>query len=222
MLRRTLIISSRCLVGLFAVGYLLIHVGISPAKAALTTQQVNQFLADPTALLTQNPNGGGKLVTQVRDLMLSEPCTPSPTAPRSAACQQALASIIGLLANSTDAQKTAIGTGLADAAQLMVPTNPTLAADIQTALATNGDKLALEAYQTTVGNQAIGSAGGGGGGTANAAYETLTNTGGGGGGGLTTSAGTGTTSFGLTSGGSVSGSTGSGTTTVLQTTVSTQ
>ena len=178
--------------GLTAVAYLLILPAVSPAVAAqLTSQQVGQFLADPSALLKANPNGGGKLVAQIRDLMLSDP--------------QVLAPIIALLANATDAQKSAIGTGLGDAAQTLVTTNPLLATQIQTALAANGDKLAVAAYQTTVGNEAIGAAGGGGGGAGAAAYQTLTNTGGGGGGGLST--GPSTTSsagIGLTGSGSVS------------------
>lgn len=190
-------------VSLVAAGYLATLAGVSPAAAAqISSQQITQFLANPSELLKGNPNGGGRLVQQIRDLMMSEPCM---TSAGSAACQQTLAAIIGLLKGATDAQKTAIGTGLADAAQLVVGTNPTLATDIQTALAASGDKLATEAYQTTVGNTAIGAAGGGGGGSNAAAYETLTNTGGGGGGGLSTGpTGTGTAGFGLTSGGSVS------------------
>jgi hypothetical protein len=197
MYRRSLTFFFRFLVSLTAVGYLLILPAVSPAVAAqLTSQQVGQFLADPSALL--KPQNSGKLVSQIRDLMLSDP--------------QVLAPIIALLANATDAQKSAIGTGLGDAAQALVITNPLLATQIQTALAANGDKIAVAAYQTTVGNEAIGAGGGGGGGAA--AYQTLTNTGGGGGGGLST--GPSTTSsagIGLTGSGNVSNGSGSGTST---------
>jgi hypothetical protein len=210
MYRRSLTLLFRSLASLVAVGYLVIHPGVSPAYAAqLTTQQVGQFVADPGGLLKANPNGGGRLISQIRDLMLSDTCLPAPATPRLASCQDVLTAIIGLLANATDAQKSAIGTGLGEAAQSMETTNPTLANDIQTALAKNGDKFALEAYQTTVGNQAIGAAGGGAGA---AAYQTLTNTGGGGGGGLSTPPATGTGGIGLT-GGSVTGSSGNTTTT---------
>jgi len=210
MYRRSLSLFFRSLVSLVAVGYLVILPAVSPAVAAqLTSQQVGQFLADPSALLKANPTGGGKLVSQIRDLMLSDP--------------QVLAPIIALLANATDAQKSAIGTGLGDAAQTLVTTNPLLANQIQTALAANGDKLALAAYQTTVGSQEIGAAGGGGGAGA-AAYQTLTNTGGGGGGGLSTGpTGTNSSGIGLTGSGSVSnGTTGSGTTTNAASNVSVQ
>jgi hypothetical protein len=208
MYRRSLGLFFRCFVSLVAVGYLVIHPGVSPAVAAqLTSQQVSQFLADPSALLKTNPTGGGKLISQIRDLMLSDP--------------QVLTPIIALLANANDAQKSAIGTGLGDAAQTLVTTNPLLANQIQTALAANGDKLALAAYQTTVGNEAIGAAGGGGAGAA--AYQTLTTTGGGGGGGLST--GPSTTSsagIGLTGSGSVSTGTGTTATTTAAAAVSPQ
>jgi hypothetical protein len=204
------------LVSLVAVGFLVIHPGVSPAVAAqLTTQQVGQFVADPSALLKANPNGGGRLVSQIRDLMLSDTCLPSPAAPRLASCQDVLTAIIGLLGTANDAQKSAIGTGLGEAAQALLPTNPTLSNDLQTALAKNGDKFALEAYQTTVGSQAIGAAGGGAGGAGNAAYQTLTNTGGGGGGGFFQPGGTGTASAGI-SGGTVSAAGSTTTNTVTQ------
>ena len=205
MYRPSLISCSRSVASLAVVGYLVMYPGYSPAVAAqLTSQQVNQFVADPSAMLKANPEGGGRLVARIRDLMLSDSCLPAPAAPRLPECQQALSAITTLLANANDAQKAAIGTGLGEAAQSLVATNPTLANDIQTALAQVGDKLALEAYQTTVGNQAIAAAGGGGGGANAAAYQTLTNTGGGGGGGLQNSQGVGSASFGI-SGGSVSG-----------------
>jgi hypothetical protein len=213
MYRRSLSLLFRSLVSLVAVGYLVIHPGVSPAVAAqLTSQQVSQFLADPSALLNANP---ARMSSQIRDLMLSDTCIPAPASPVPPTCEQVLTAVIGLLAKANDAQKRAIGTALADAAHALItapdPTrvNPTLANEIQTMLAANGDKLAVEAYQTTVGDQAIGAGGGGGAGAA--AYQTLTNTGGGGGGGLATGpTATGTSGIGLTGSGSVSnGSNGS-------------
>lgn len=205
MYRRSLVMSFRAVTSLIATGFILSHVGMSPAVAAqLSTTQVSQFVADPSALLKANPNGGGRLVSQIRDLILSDACLPAPAAPRLPACQQALSAITTLLGSANDAQKSAIGIGLGEAAQAVVTTNPTLANDIQTALAQVGDKIALESYQTTVGNQAIAAAGGGGGGGGNnAAYQTLTNTGGGGGGGLQNSQGQNSQGFSI-SGGSVS------------------
>jgi hypothetical protein len=126
---------------------------------------------------------------------------------------------MALLANANDAQKTAIGTGLGEAAQAMVTTNPTLANDIQTAVAGSDVPLVVAAYQTTVGNLPIAAAGAGAG-AGNAAYQTEVNTGpGGGGGGQGQGAtATGTSSVGLTGGGSVSG----GTTTTTTAAVSPQ
>jgi hypothetical protein len=222
MLRRSSMLFLRSLVSLVAAGYLLIHPGVSPAAAAqLTSQQVSQFLADPSVILKANPNGGGKLVSAIRDLMMSDACLPSPVAPQLASCEQVLKAIIALLANANEAQQMAIGSGLGQAAQSMVTTNPTLANDIQTALAASGVKVAVAAYQTTVGNLPIASAGGGaGGGGGNAAYQTEVNTGGGGGGGIQNSTGTGSAGFGLTGGGSVSGTGSSGSTTVTSAPVS--
>ena len=160
MYRRSLTLFFRTVASLVAVGFLVIQPGVSPADAAVTTQQASQFVADPGGLLKANPNGGGRLITQIRDLMLSDPCQPS--AVSLASCHDILAAIIGLLGTANDAQKSAVGTGLAEAAQALQTTYPLLSNDIQTALAKNGDKLALEAYQTTVGTQAIGAAGGGG------------------------------------------------------------
>jgi DNA-binding ferritin-like protein (Dps family) len=209
---RSLMLVFRFLVGLIAAGFLLIPPDVSPAHAqqppTQQTSPVNQFLSDPSALLKANPNGGGRLVSAIRDLLLSSSCA-------SACQQQVLNSIIGLLANANVAQKTAIGTALADVAQALVTTNPTFANAIQTAVAQSGVQEAIAAYQTTVGNLPIGAAGGGGGPGA-AAYQTLTTTGGGGGGGGATGGGGGggAAGFGLTGGGSVSGG---GTTTTTTT-----
>ena len=52
---------------------LLIHSGSVPTQAAqLSPQEISQFLANPSGLLTSNPDGGGRLVSTVRDLVLSD------------------------------------------------------------------------------------------------------------------------------------------------------
>ena len=218
-MRRLLSVSFfRSLASLVAAAYLLINPGILPAVAApATQQQVNDFLSDTSALLKANLLGGGKLVSAIRDLMMSDVCQPSTVQARVESCQQLLTAVIGLLANANEAQQSAIGSGLGQAAQSMASTNPVLAAQLQAALAASGSKMAVASYQTTVGNLPIASTGGGGGGEAS--YQTEQNTGGGaGGGGATGPTGTGTQSVGLTSGGSVSG--GTSTTTAATTPVS--
>lgn len=172
MYRRSLRFVLRSLMSLAAAGYVLAQLGGSPAVAALTQQQVNQFLNNPSAILTANSQGGVKLTTAIRDLMLADPT--------------ALQTVIGLLANANAAQQEAIGMGLGQAAQVLATTNPTAAAAIQTAVAASELKLVVEAYQTEVGTLPIGAAGGGGGetgGAANAGLSLSAATAGGGGGG---------------------------------------
>lgn len=193
MYRRSLTYFFRTLVSLMAVGYLLVHPGVSPAAAAqLTPQQISQFLANPSALLAEHPNGGGRLVSRIRDLLLSDPAT--------------LPAIIALLANANDAQQSAIGSGLGQAARALA-NNPALTNQIQTALAGSGSKLAVASYSLTTGNVQIGAAGGGGvggGGPVNGGAPG--GSGGGGGAGQGGSTGTGSGGgLGLSGGGSVTG-----------------
>jgi hypothetical protein len=170
---RSLRLVLRSLMSLITAGYVLAQLGGSLAVAALTQQQVTQFLNNPSAILTANPQGGGKLISAIRDLMLADPT--------------ALQTVIGLLANANAAQQQAIGMGLGQAAKVLTSTNPAAAAEIQKAVAASGIRLTVEAYQTEVGSEPIGAAGGGGGeaGGAGNAGLSLSNatTGGGGGGG---------------------------------------
>lgn len=116
MYRRSLRFVLRSLMSLIAAGYVLAQLGGSPAVAALTQQQVNQFLNNPSAILSANTQGGAKLTAAIRDLMLADPT--------------ALQSVIGLLANANAAQQQAIGMGLGQAAQALASTNPAAAAAI--------------------------------------------------------------------------------------------
>ena len=42
-------------------------------RQALPADTVQQFLANPSALLSQFPNGGPQMITKVRDLAASDP-----------------------------------------------------------------------------------------------------------------------------------------------------
>src|SRR5262245_38753875 len=75
-------------------------------RQALPAQTVNAFLASPGSLMQQFPSGGGGMITQVRDLVASNPA--------------ALPAVMGLLANANPDQKSAIGSGLGQAARLCV------------------------------------------------------------------------------------------------------
>jgi hypothetical protein len=136
---------------------------VSPATAAvyssqqaLPAQTVQQFLADPAALLTQYPNGGPALIVQVRNLAASDPAT--------------LTALVGLLASANSDQATAIGTGLGQVAQMAVRTDQSYANDIQVAVVTSRSDPALASFKAVVGGDiqlaatsgGVGGSGGGG------------------------------------------------------------
>jgi hypothetical protein len=127
--------------------------------ATLTQQQISQFQANPAAALAQYR--GPELVSFIRDLILTDPAT--------------LNSIMGTVPTATPEQQTATGTGLGQAAQALVRTNPAVATLIQQALVACGSGLqqpggrspcenAVLAYAGVTGNVATAAAGGGGGG----------------------------------------------------------
>jgi FecR protein len=104
---------------------------LSPAAAAvyspqraLPAQTIQEFLANPTALLAQYPDGGGRLIARVRDLAASDPST--------------LSALIGLLATANSDQAIAIGTGLGQTALMAVKTDQAYANEIQEAIANAG------------------------------------------------------------------------------------
>ena len=101
---------------------------LSPAAAAvyspqqaLSAQTIQDFLANPRALLTQYPDGGPQMISRVRDLAASDPST--------------LNAIVGLLATANAMQSTAIGTGLGQVALMAVRTDQAYANQIQEAIA---------------------------------------------------------------------------------------
>lgn len=122
-------------------------------QQALPANTIQQFLANPSTLLTQFPNGGPDLIKEVRDLAASDPKT--------------LNALIGLLASANPDQAGAIGTGLGQAAELAVPVDPTYADQIQTAVVAANSNFALVAFSAVVGGDiklAAATGGGGGGG----------------------------------------------------------
>ena len=90
-------------------------------QQALPAQTIQQFLADPAALLAQYPNGGPQLIARVRDLAASDSAT--------------LNALIGLLATANPNQSTAIGTALGQVALMAVKTDQAYANQIQEAIA---------------------------------------------------------------------------------------
>jgi hypothetical protein len=128
---------------------------VNPPGQVLSTQAIQQFLANPDALLTQYPNGGPDLIKAVQDLAGSDPAT--------------LNALLGLLAKANSEQATAIGTALGKVAKAAVGTDPGFATQIQVGIALANNASALSAFNTEIGGDiqltaVTGGTGGGGGG----------------------------------------------------------
>ena len=106
---------------------------------------VTAFLADPAQLLKQNPDGGLKLSEAVQQLALADP--------------SAFKALIGLVPSASDLQKSAIGTGLAQATKIKVLTDQTLAADWQQQIAAINDPPFKIAATDAFGDVKIGATG---------------------------------------------------------------
>lgn len=135
---------------------------VSPAIAAvyshdraLSPQAIQQFLANPAALLAQYPNGGAQLISAVRDLAASDPATLQP--------------LLNLLKTANNDQATAIGTGLGQVAVMAVRNDPAYATQIQEGVVAAQNNSSLVAFSAAIGGSiqlaaATGGGGGGGGG----------------------------------------------------------
>ena len=128
---------------------------VYPPGQTLPAQTVQQFLADPAALLTQYPHGGPDMIKAVRDLAASDPGT--------------LNALLGLISKANPEQATAIGTALGDVAKLAVTGDPNYAAQIQVGMSLANNDSALVAFNAVIGGDiqltaVTGGAGGGGGG----------------------------------------------------------
>lgn len=135
---------------------------LSPAVAAvysprraLPPQVIQQFLANPAALLTRYPIGGAQMIAQVRDLAASDPATLKP--------------LLELLKTANADQASAIGTGLGQVAMMAVKTDQAYATRIQEGVVAAQNNSTLVAFSAAIGGSiqltaATGGGGGGGGG----------------------------------------------------------
>jgi hypothetical protein len=156
-----------------AVAGAFIVAGTDQASAAcynpqqqLPAQTISAFVADPSQLLQQYPNGGPQMISQIRDLAASDPAT--------------LWRILALSATANKEQKQAIGAGLGQAARICVRTDQAYANDIQQAIAQTKDQEIVLAYTGIAGDQPtgpVGAAGGAVGGQTNALFGGPTGTG---------------------------------------------
>lgn len=137
----------------FAAAICLAAFTSSPAAAqrmGAPPQTVSLFLNNPSELLTKHPTGGVEMIVSVRDLVTADPATLQP--------------IINQIANANKDQKIAIGTALAQAAKIVVRTNPAFATEIQQAILDYKDQEVMLAFAAGSGDRPIGAGGGGGGG----------------------------------------------------------
>jgi hypothetical protein len=114
----------------------------------LSQQTIAEFTANPSQLLSQFREGGGQMISRLRDLLASDPAT--------------LAPILSLLPNANSQQKSAMGAALAQAARLYQRADQAFAAQIQQAVANTQDQELIVAYAAAAGDQPIGAGGGAG------------------------------------------------------------
>jgi len=88
---------------------------INPGQPQIST--VTTFVADPKGALIRFPDGGGAMVSFVRNLVATDPSTTKP--------------LFQLLQSMNAEQRAALGSGLALAATLCAPRLPNVALDIQ-------------------------------------------------------------------------------------------
>lgn len=131
---------------------------VYPPQQVLPAQTIQQFLANPGALLTQYPNGGPDMIKAVQDLAASDPAT--------------LNALLGLLAKANQEQAKAIATALGKVAKLAAVSDPGYATQIQVGVALANNDSALAAFNAEIGGDiqltavtgGVGGGGGGGGG----------------------------------------------------------
>jgi hypothetical protein len=115
---------------------------------------IAQFRADPQALLTTYASAGLPLSNRVLSLVLTDPSLVGP--------------LLDLAKSANDAQRAAIGAGLAEAAHLLAASDPKAAAQIQAAVAASGTVALITAFIAGSSGVQTTSIGGGGGGESGA------------------------------------------------------
>ncbi len=99
---------------------------------ALARATIDRYESDPQALLSDFSAGGLALSSRVRALVMSDP--------------KAVTTLIALARTANDAQKAAIGAGLAEAAKALAPTDPQAAEAIRLQVAQSGIDVLVTAF----------------------------------------------------------------------------
>jgi hypothetical protein len=160
----------RLVAGAMLAAVVMVGVDMSAASAQQSAPPTAaSFLANPGQLLQQNPSGGSLLTNAVQQLAISDPAT--------------FKALIGLVANASDQQKSAIAQGLTRAAKIEVLTNQTIAQEWESQIAAISDPSFKTAALDALGDVKLGSVAGAAGGSAGAGLGGSGGGGGGGGGG---------------------------------------
>jgi hypothetical protein len=136
---------------IFMLSAQLANAQISGQAAPLSPDAIRTFLAAPSQLLNQFPNGGPGLIKQVGDLVDSDKAT--------------LATLIAIAKTANEDQRKAIANALAQVAKAYASSgDPAFANQIQQAVASSGLPEFAKAYAEAAGDTGTASTGGGGGG----------------------------------------------------------
>lgn len=134
---------ARATAGAVLAGLMFTTLATTGAQAAT----VDEFLANPTQVMAQYPNGGAELISLIRDVATSHP--------------EALATITSLLSSGSVDQQSAVGSGLGQAYKIVLNTDQAYAAQIAAAVGGSSSDNAKTAYSGATGNVSIASTGGG-------------------------------------------------------------
>jgi len=124
-----------------------------PPAPKLPNALIAEFRANPRALLTTYVSAGLPLSNRVLGLVVTDPSL--------------VDLLVDLAKSANDAQRAAIGAGLAEAAKMMAASDPRAAAQIQNAVAVSGTTALTTAFaagSSGVQTTSVGGGGGGGGG----------------------------------------------------------
>ena len=120
----------------------------APAVGRLSDTAIAQFKANPQSLLTTYASAGLPLSTEVRGLILTDPTL--------------VDALIDLAGGANDAQKGAIGAGLAEAARILGAGDPAEAARIRKAVAGSGLAPLITAFMALADSPVFAATEGGG------------------------------------------------------------
>ena len=138
--------ASRVITGAIVAVSIVAAVGMNAANAQ-QTPSVSSFLANPSQLLQENLDGGSLLSNAVEQLALTDPST--------------FGALLAMLRDANEAQRGAIGRGLAQAAKVLVLTNQELAVQWQQQIALVNDPSFKTAAGEALADVKLGSVGGG-------------------------------------------------------------